>query len=334
MKQTILLTGATGFLGKYVIKELETREYKIIAIGRNAKIGKERESENCKFYQVDFINKEELEKVFIKENIDIVIHCGALSSAWGKWKDLYECNAEGTKNVSELSYKYNVKRLIYISSPSIYSEKKDRLDIKEEEYNPKNKLNYYIMTKIMSEEVINQINKKGLYTIIIRPRGLIGVGDPSLMPRIMRANKKIGIPLFNEGKKLVDVTCVENVAYACYLAVISENTNGEVFNITNNEPQEFKTLLQKFCLAADEEPKFFKLPFGILYFVASVIETIYKIFKLDKEPVITKYTLCTLAFSQTLNIDKAKKMLNYEPKISLEEGINKYGKWWKENSQN
>ena len=334
MKQTVLLTGATGFLGKYVIKELEKRDYKIIAIGRNIKIGKERESANCKFYQVDFTFKEELEKIFIKEKIDIVLHCGALSSAWGKWEDFYKCNVEGTKNIAELSYKYNVKRLVYISSPSIYSEKKDRINIKEEEYNPKNKLNYYIMTKIMSEEIINKINKQGLYTVIIRPRGLIGIEDPSLMPRIMKANKKIGIPLFNQGKNLVDITCVENVAYACYLAIVSEDINGEVFNITNDEPQEFKSLLQKFCSAADEEAKFLELPFGILYFIASLLEVIYKIFRLKKEPIITKYTLCTLGFSQTLNIDKAKNKLNYKPKITLEEGINLYGKWWKENNRN
>ena len=76
MNKTILLTGATGFLGKYVIIELEKRDYKIIAIGRNEKKGKERENNNCKFYKVDFTEKEQLEEVFKKEKIDIVIHCG------------------------------------------------------------------------------------------------------------------------------------------------------------------------------------------------------------------------------------------------------------------
>ena len=115
LNQTILLTGATGFLGKYVIEELENRDYKIIAIGRNINIGKEIESSTCKFYKVDFTLKEDLEKIFIKEKIDIVLHCGALSSAWGKWKDFYTNNVLGTRNLATLSLKYKVKRFIYIS---------------------------------------------------------------------------------------------------------------------------------------------------------------------------------------------------------------------------
>ena len=334
MKQTILLTGATGFLGKYIIDELKDKNYNIIAIGRNKKIAKEREKKDCKFFIKDFSDKNSIEEIFQTNKIDIVLHCGALSSAWGKWKDFYDANVLGTQNLATLSLKYKVKRFIYISSPSIYTERKDRYNIKENEYNDKNKLNYYIKSKIMSEKILEEINKKGLYTVILRPRGLIGVGDPSLMPRLMNANEKIGIPLFNNGENLVDITCVENVAYACYLAMITDEINGQVFNITNGQPSEFKTLMQKFCDNSDIVPKFRTLPFNFLYIISSLLEFFYKIFQVNKEPTITRYTLCTLAFSQTLNIDNAIKKLNYKPKLTLEEGIKKYGEWWKENKKN
>ena len=68
--------------------------------------------------------------------------------------------------------------------------------------------------------------------------------------------------------------------------------------------------------------------------MASAIERIFKILKKRKEPILTKYILCTLRFSQTLDISKAVEILGYKPIISLEEGINKYGKWWKENKEN
>ena len=80
-------------------------------------------------------------------------------------------------------------------------------------------------------------------------------------------------------------------------------------------------------------PKFRKLPFKFLYMIASILEIFYKIFQINKEPIITRYTLCTLAFSQTLDIDNAIKKLNYKPKLTLEEGIKKYGNWWKENKK-
>lgn len=329
----VLVTGATGFLGKYVIDVLIENSYEVIAIGRNEKRGKELQNESCTFYKIDFSEKEELEKIFKKEKIQYVIHCGALSSAWGRWEDFYSANVVGTQNVVEMCQKYSIKRLVHISSPSIYSEKRDRFDIKEDEVNENNKLNYYIKTKIMAEAIIKKALKEGIDAVIIRPRGLIGIGDPSLMPRIINANKKIGIPLFQDGKNLVDITCVENVAHACYLAMITENIKGEIFNITNDEPCEFKELLEEFYNAAEDKPKYLKMPFGVLYTVAAIIEGIYKIFKISKEPSLTRYTVCTLGFSQTLNIEKAKEKLNYIPKKKLKEGVIEYGKWWKENSK-
>ena len=333
MKKVVLVTGATGFLGKYLISEL-SESYNVIAIGRNETAGKALQSDSCKFIKADFADLGQIDSIFKNEKISYVIHAGALSSVWGKWEDFYKSNVEGTRNIADCCVKYNVEKLVFISSPSVYTKKSDLFDIKENEYNKNNRLNYYIKSKLMAEDIINEKNKEGLYTVIIRPRGLIGVGDPSLMPRLMRANAKTGIPLLRKGKNLVDITCVENVAYASRLAMESENAGGETFNISNGEPNEFKTLLENFCIAAGEEPKFLNLSFSLLYNIAALLEFIYKFFRLKGEPIFTRYSICTLGFSQTLNISKAETKLNYKPKISLEDGIKKYGKWWNENKKN
>lgn len=331
--ETILLTGATGFLGKYIIKELENENIKIIAIGRNQEVGQTLNNSKCVFHKVDFCDIVELEKMFKLYNIDKVIHAGALSSAWGKWEDFFNINVKGTENVAKLSLKYKIKRLVYISSPSIYTSKEDRLNIKENEVDQNNKLNYYIKSKILSEKILSKYKDNKLYTVIIRPRGLIGIGDTSLIPRLLEANSKVGIPIFNDGKNLVDITCVENVAFACNLALKKENINGEIFNITNGEPIYFKQILEEFLKSIDKSPKYLKLPFRLVYLLVSVVECIYNILKISKEPTLTKYKLCTLGFSQTLNIDNAKTKLGYFPKKSLREGINQYGVWWKENKE-
>lgn len=328
MKETVLVTGATGFLGGYLIRELEEQGYRILAIGRNRERGKELAEKSCTFYPVDFTIKRELEAVFRREAIDYVIHAGALSSAWGSWEDFYQCNVAATRHVAELALQYQVKRLVYLSSPSVYSGKENRLDIREEEVDWENRLNYYIRSKLESEGLLREFTEKGLYTVILRPRGLIGKGDPSLMPRLMKANRKIGIPLFNQGRNLVDITCVENVAYACCLALTAEDIKGEVFNITNGEPSEFRKLLEEFCKASGEQARFRPLPFPLIYSLSCFLEWFYKSFHLKGEPILTKYTVCTLAFSQTLNIEKARQKLHYTPKLSLLEGIRAYGAWW------
>ena len=328
----ILVTGATGFLGKYLAPLLKEKGFEVLALGRNAKTGAELQKKGITFCKGDFTNKAECAKYF--EGVECVIHAGALSTVWGKWEDFYNANVKGTKNICELCIENGVKRLVYISSPSVYSAKKDRFDIHEHDVDKSNELNYYIKSKIMAEDIIKEYNKKGLYTVVIRPRGLFGIGDTSLIPRVLRANSKIGIPLLNGGKNFVDITHVKNVAYACYLGAVTQNINGEIFNITNGEPMEFRAILEQFLDSIGEKPKYLKLPFGLLYSVSVLSEWFYRTFKLKGEPMLTKYTVCTLAFSQTLNIEKAKKKLGYKPVISLAEGINEYGKWWKENHKN
>lgn len=328
--EKVLVTGATGFLGKYLVRQLLEQGYKVYALGRNKEAGAELEEEGAIFCEGDFTDKYACARFF--KGMDYVIHAGALSTVWGKWEDFQNTNVIGTRNVCALCRKFGIKRMVYISSPSIYSGKKDRYKIKEKDYNPKNQLNYYIRSKILAEKIIRKYHENDLYTVTIRPRGLIGVGDTSLIPRILKANDKIGIPLFNEGKNFVDVTCVENVAHACLLALEAKDISGEVFNITNGEPMQFKEILLMFLDSIHKKPHYLKLPFHLVYGIASLLEAVYRRFGLKGEPALTKYTVCTLAFSQTLDISKAKIKLGYRPIISLEEGIKNYGKWWLENN--
>lgn len=330
--EKVLVTGATGFLGKYLTEQLLADGYEVLALGRNKAAGEALERMGATFCPGDFTDKDACADYF--KGADYVIHAGALSTVWGTWEAFYNTNVAGTKTVCELCLEHGVKRMVYISSPSIYSGKEHRFDIKENEYDKSNKLNFYIKSKILSEEVIREFDKKGLDTVTLRPRGLIGIGDTSLIPRILNANGKVGIPLFHGGENYVDITCVENVAYAAALGLKAPGVKGEVFNITNGEPTQFKVILEQFLEVIEEEPKYLKLPFGLAYGLASFIETIYRVFRKKGEPMLTRYTVCTLAFSQTLDITKAKEKLGYTPKITLGEGIKTYGTWWKEHHGN
>ena len=316
----VLVTGATGFLGKYLVEELINNGYEVVAQGRKENILNMLKEQ----YKVDILkcSLDSIQNIDMK--VDYVIHAAALSTVWGKWKDFYSSNVIGTENVIKFCLQNNVKRLVYVSSPSVYSAKSDRFNIKEEDYDKKNKLNYYIKSKILAEDLINRIENKELEKVIIRPRGLFGIGDTSLIPRLINANRKIGMPLFNDGKNVVDVTCVENVAYSLRLAMESDKANGKTYNITNGEPTEFKKILDMLFEELGEKANYRKMNINLMYFVASVIEAFYKLFRIYKEPMITKYTVATLGYSQSLNIEKAKQDLDYNPKMTLEEGIKKY----------
>ena len=322
----VLVTGAYGFLGKYLIKELTGNGYSVIAFGRKKAELDKLKRENVETFVGDFCDEEAITEA--SKGADYIIHAGALSTVWGKRDDFLKTNVDGTANVIKACRANNIKKLVYVSSPSIYATTRDRLNITEDDYDETNSLNYYIESKILAEK---ELRASDIPYVVIRPRGLFGIGDTSIIPRLIRANRKIGIPLFNGGKNIVDITCVENVALALRLAMEKDVPSGSVYNITNGEPREFKSILEELFEQIGESPKYLKLGLGFMLGVSSLIEFIFKLFRIYKEPMITRYNICTLGYSQTLNIEKAKEELDYKPLITLSEGIAKYAEDYKRN---
>ena len=326
----VLVTGATGFLGSYILAELKGK-YQIVSVGRNKeklrKIKKESSSTEC--IAADLSDSGQVSEF---PQTDIVVHAAALSTVWGTKKEFIKSNITATENIVSYCKEKKVKRLVYISTPSVYSGKKNRFDVREDEFDRSNRLNYYIETKIAAEKIVLDAKSDDLEVVIIRPKGLIGIGDTSILPRIIDANSKIGIPVFKGNEDIiVDMTSVENTAYSVLLCMEKDGISGEIFNITNGEPTNQKKLLEYVAESLGTKFRYKKLSFGRIYMIASIMEGVYKFFGIKKEPILTRYTVCTLAFSQTLNIEKAEKMLGYKPRISLEDEIKRFGRFYKEN---
>lgn len=326
----ILITGATGFLGKYLVELFYNKGFEVLASGRNKRVGQKLIKDRVDFIACDLSDASACHTL-VNNNIDYVVHAAALSSAWGTYADFYKSNVVATENLIHACECHKVGRLVFISSPSVYTATKDQFDLKEEDAPPTNNMNNYIKTKLMAEKKVKEANKRGLYTVVLRPRGLFGIGDPSIVPRILEVNESMGIPLFREGAQVIDITYVENVAHSVYLAVTSQNISGQVFNITNGQPLSFKKITDLLFDHLPLQKKYKVMNPKLFYTVASLMEFVYKGLNIKKEPVLTRYKACTLLYSQTLNIDKAKDLLGYTPKISVEEGIKIYTDWWKEN---
>lgn len=316
----VLVTGATGFLGKYVVEELVEHGYQVRAFGRNRAIGQSLVNASVTFIQGDLTNQEDLTKAC--QEMDMVVHAGALSTVWGPWEDFYQTNVLGTKHVLEACREAKIERLVYVSSPSIYAAPRDQLDIKESDAPQENRLNNYIRSKLASEKLFKDY--PDVSSVILRPRGLFGIGDTSILPRVLNLSQKIGIPLIGDGRQLMDMTCVENVALAIRLALETPQAAGEVYNITNGEPRAFRNLIEETLRGLGYPIRYRNIPAPLVSVISSSLECIYKSLKLKGEPALTRYTYYLLRYSQTLDISKAERDLGYRPKITISEGIEQY----------
>ncbi|SFI62639.1 NAD-dependent epimerase/dehydratase family protein [Thermoflavimicrobium dichotomicum] len=327
----VLVTGATGFLGQYLAQRLHQLGFQVTATGRSWQKGAWLEEKGIAFVAASL--EDRLMMTRLCRDKDYVFHCGALSSPWGDWKDFYQCNVVGTKNVIEGCMNGHIKRLIYVSTPSIYFRFQDQLDIKEDDPLPERKVNAYAETKWLAEQAIDQAYQQGLPVITIRPRALFGPGDQTIIPRLLKANEQRFIPLINEGKVLIDLTYVENVVDALLLCMDSpQDTLGQKYNITNGEPMLFIDLLKQLFSELNQPMRLKPISFTTGYLLAGFLEWTAKKVLGGKEPLLTRYAIGQIGKSQTLDISKARKELGYEPRISIEEGIHRFVEWWKEQS--
>ncbi|MDF2936496.1 MAG: 3-beta hydroxysteroid dehydrogenase [Paenibacillaceae bacterium] len=325
-----LVTGATGFLGQHVCMRLKELGWEVAGTARNHAAGAQLEAQGIRFIQADLRDKESVAEACAGR--DAVFHCGALSSPWGQYREFHAVNVEGTGHVAEGCLKHGVRRLIHISTPSIYFDgRRDRMGVKEDAPLPSRPVNAYAATKLQAEQVVQQAFREGLAGLILRPRAIFGPGDTALLPRLMRANDSSGIPFFRDGNVILDLTYVDNVVDAMLLGwQAPEEALGQAYNITNGEPARLKEVLEELFAMLGTPLRTKALPYPAVYGAAALLEWSHRLLPVLGEPTFTRYSVSVLARSQTLDIARARERLGYAPQVSLHEGLLRFAEWWKE----
>ncbi len=323
----VLITGGTGFLGKQLALKLRSLGDVVTVVGRNPTIGQQLEVAGIHFVAADLRDAAAMRAACRGQ--DCVFHCGAFSSPWGHRQDFYDINVLGTRHVVEGCLAHEVQRLVHVSTSAVYFTYADQCQIMESQpFAPP--VNAYAATKQLAELAIGNAQQQGLSVITIRPRGIFGPGDTSILPRLLRASEGTGIPLIAKGQAMVDVTYVDNVVDALRCCQIApESLSGRVYNITNGEPLALFDLFDRLAQQLDQTLKFKPLGFPIAYGLAAMMER-YATLSRGQEPTMTRYTVGLLAFSQTLAIDAAIAELGYRPQINLNDGLTKFAQWWQQ----
>lgn len=324
----ILLTGGTGFLGKAVAKRLAGKGHSVTVTGRNAKAGAELESAGVAFLKLDLSDSGMGEAC---RGRDQVIHCAALASPWGKYEDFFRANVEGTRTVVEACLAGGVKRLVNLSSPSVYFDYRHRENIRESDPLPKRQVTHYGATKVLADAEVAKGQARGLETISLRPRALFGPGDQTILGRVLRAADQGSIPLIGGGRSLVDMTYIDNAVDAVELCLSApDSALGQVYNITNGEPLSTRAMLDVLFESLGRSVSYRNLPFPLAYAGAAASELIHSAFRRPGEPPLTRYAIGLMSRSQTLDISSAREKLGYRPRVALAEGFERFARWWKQ----
>jgi nucleoside-diphosphate-sugar epimerase len=318
-----LVTGATGFLGKVLAQRLKNRGDEVTVFGRNPEILARLQGEGMRPVRADLTDSAAVRAACLGQ--DVVFHAGALSSAWGRAQDFYLSNVVGTQNVIAGCEAQNVKRLVHVSTPSIYFRFESLLDVREDALLPKQPANEYVRSKLLAEAEIDRAFARGLAVITIRPRAIFGEGDNAILPRLIDRIRQGRLRIIGNGKNITDLTYVDNVVDALLLSAESPApTLGQKYNITNGEPQLLWPLIQKLSASLGYEFPRRHLPYPLALGLAGLLESVCRLLPGQPEPLLTRYMVGVLAKSTTLNISSAKRELGYSPRISMAEGLQRF----------
>lgn len=311
----ILVTGGTGFLGQHLIDALLAQGQEVCFIGRNEQVVKELIAKGAQAIVADLRDKRAV--IAACQGIDGVYHVGALSAPWGNQADFYAINVGGTEAILAGCQRYAVKRLIYVSSPSVVFDGRDQhLTIESVAY-PRRFASIYSLTKKLGEDRVNAVQE--LETVIIRPKAIFGPGDQALLPRLIAAARQQRLPQIGNGNNLVDLTYVDNVVHALLLALHTQSAIGKTYTITNNEHVALWNVIRDVLRHLELPTRLRVVPLPAALLAARIME--WQAMVTGREPLLTRYSATILARTQTYDISAAQRDLGYQPLVSVPEGI-------------
>jgi UDP-glucuronate 4-epimerase len=318
---TILVTGCAGFIGSHTTKALLKKGYRVIGVDnlndyynpkwKQQNLKQFEHEDNFTFYRLDITHQKDLEKVFKQaqeqeQKIDKIVHLAARAGVRPSIKQplLYEkVNVGGTLNLLELAREYQVPHFIFASSSSVYGNQKK---VPFSETDPVNQpVSPYAATKKAGEMLCyTYAHLYNIKTTCLRFFTVYGpAGRPDMAPYLFTKAILEGklINKFGDGTTKRDYTYIDDIV-AGILAVVKKQFEFEIFNLGNNQPvslNEFIGLLEK------------------------ITGKKAKINQMGMQPGDVEITYA--------DIEKAQKLLGYEPRTSFKDGLTQFVQWYRMN---
>ncbi len=324
-----LVTGGGGFVGKVIVRMLTENGVVCRVIGRNRYPDIEQLGVEC---LVGDISDPDV-MVNAAEDVDTVFHVAAMAGIWGSWKNYYKTNVLGTENVIYGCRINNVPRLIYTSTPSVVFDKQDIIRGDESLPYAAKFLCNYAKSKVLAEKLVLTANNASLLTCAIRPHLIWGPEDPHLIPRLIESGREKKLKIVGSGKNMVDITYVDNVAYAHLLAAhnlsISQTAAGNAYFIGQDQPVVLWDWINSLFSKLKIPEVTCSISYPAAYMLGNLLEFVYHLCRMKKEPKMTRFLAQQLSKSHYFSHKNARKDLGYRPVVTTEEGLEKLMKWIK-----
>lgn len=333
-----LVTGGGGFLGRYIVEQLLERGDRVRVFSRG-------DYPDLRAIGVEVVQGDIRDACAVADacrGIDCVFHVAAMAGVGVFPKKFYEINEAGTRHVVAGCVRNHVGRLVLTSSPSVVFAGEDQCGIDPShpanlEWLIANRCHYSASKLLAEREVLlgtagQASSAEALATCALRPHLIWGPRDNHLIPRLIDRARRGRLRRIGAGTNLVDITYVENAATAHLqaadaLADANSPVCGKAYFLSQGEPVNCWQWIDQVLALAKLPPVEKSISLRSAHRIGHLCESAYRLFRIEKEPPMTRFLARQLATSHWFDISAAREDFGYEPKISTEAGMKRLGEW-------
>ncbi len=328
---TVLVTGASGFVGLALTRALVARGEHVRTLSRTTHrvLDALALDGTITIARGDLADRDAVMRA--AEGARAILHVGAKAGVWGPREEYLATNVGGTSNVLAAARALGIARVIYTSTPSVVHAGRDVVGLDESAPYATHFSTSYPESKAIAERAVlgangsRLTNGEVLATCALRPHLVWGPGDTNLVPRIVERARAGRLVLVGGGESTIDATYIDSCVHAhlCALDRLAPDAAcaGKPYFIAQGEPMKLRALVLGIVEAYGIAPRVRSIPLSVAKLAGTLIETGYRLARTDREPPLTRFVAEQLGTSHWFDLSAAKRDLGYAAPVTTAEGL-------------
>lgn len=312
----ILVTGASGFVGRHLVAKLRSLGRPTKCLLRESSSRSHLVELGAELVQGDIRNPD-----FIRESLkgcETLVHCAAMVSDWGTVEEIREANVLFTQRLVQAAEAEKIKKFVHLSTTDVYGHPGGR-KITEDFPLPSRFSNWYAETKRKAEE---QVKQSSLDYSILRPATIFGPQSVEVVGEIAKAIYFDRMLLINRGKSIVGLTYVDHVVEAILLSIENPNAKREVFNVSDELELSWREFLLHLSQGLSCKLKTISLPSGFAKILGVSMELSYralrKLLGVSSRSLLSRQAVQILSVDQCFSSEKMRRNLGWKASKTYE----------------
>ena len=309
---TVLVTGAAGFLGGALVARLRAEGMRVRAFVRPG-----RSVDADERVEGDLRDRAAVERAVA--GVEYVVHAGARVATTGPWEEFEATNVGATTALIEAATAAGVRRIVHVSSLSVYAVPADDVVINEDSAydDGGGERGFYARSKLLADQTAMTAIAAGAPVTVVRPGLLYGPGQrPSLARRAIGVGP-LKLLLARRGY-LLPLAYVDNVADAIALALTSDTARGRAYTVVDvHAPQAAYARLYRQMQGGNWFPVY--LPLGLVRRAVSAVEGLMRL--VGRRAPISRHQVERTVRSARFDTRRARLELGWRPRVALDEAL-------------